>query len=111
MRAPEIRPVRDNYRIDTASKTEIRSFIDRCTNADAASIGDIGPVDAKVALLKAQLKMTNKTCLPGILDMGEFSNLLCEYVNDNPTKRSEGASQLLAEALQQKFPCNYDIRD
>lgn len=33
MRTPEIRPVRDSYRIDTASKTEIRSFIDRCTNA------------------------------------------------------------------------------
>ncbi|WP_204338550.1 hypothetical protein, partial [Rhizobium ruizarguesonis] len=33
MRAPEIRPVRDKYRIDTASKTGIRSFIDRCTNA------------------------------------------------------------------------------
>ena len=33
MGAPEIRPVRDRYRIDTASKTEIRSFIDRCNNA------------------------------------------------------------------------------
>ncbi|MGO6747322.1 hypothetical protein ACCS93_33515 [Rhizobium ruizarguesonis] len=31
MRAPEIRPVRDSYRIDTASKTGILSFIDRCT--------------------------------------------------------------------------------
>jgi hypothetical protein len=37
MRAPEIRPVRDSYRIDTASKTEIRSFIDRCTNASGGT--------------------------------------------------------------------------
>jgi hypothetical protein len=33
MRAPEIRLARGSYRIDTASKTEIRRFIDRCTNA------------------------------------------------------------------------------
>ncbi|OCJ16307.1 hypothetical protein A6U89_33640 [Agrobacterium sp. B133/95] len=38
MRAPEIRPVRDSYRIDTASKTGIRSFIDRCNNAGRMAI-------------------------------------------------------------------------
>jgi hypothetical protein len=29
----QCRPVRPSYRIDTASRTEVRSFIDRCTNA------------------------------------------------------------------------------
>ncbi|UIY31766.1 hypothetical protein LZK73_33245 (plasmid) [Neorhizobium galegae] len=33
MRAPEVRPVRDSDRIDTASKTGTHSFIDRCNNA------------------------------------------------------------------------------
>jgi hypothetical protein len=44
MRAPEIRPVRDSYRIDTASKTGIRSFIDRCNNAIAVVISAGGLV-------------------------------------------------------------------
>ena len=34
LRAPEFRPVRDSYRIDTESKTEIRSFIHQCTTPD-----------------------------------------------------------------------------
>jgi len=33
MFTPEIRPVQEGYRIASASKTEIRSFNHRCTNA------------------------------------------------------------------------------
>jgi len=33
MRTPEIRPLQNRHRVARASKTEIRSFSDRCTNA------------------------------------------------------------------------------
>jgi hypothetical protein len=54
MRAPEIRPVRDSYRIDTASKTEIRSFIDRCTNAAKQSICTNAAIGAITTLALAR---------------------------------------------------------
>jgi hypothetical protein len=41
MRTPEIRPARDAHGINKASKTGIRSFIDRCTNAPPATNGDL----------------------------------------------------------------------
>jgi hypothetical protein len=33
MRTPEIRPLQNRHRVARASKTEIRSFSDRCINA------------------------------------------------------------------------------
>jgi hypothetical protein len=39
MRTPEIRPVQASYSIATASKSEIRSRLDRCTSAIEEAFG------------------------------------------------------------------------
>lgn len=60
---------------------------------------------AKRTVLTYLQKATEGICIPDDANLGQIQNILCNYVDRNPSKRTLGSAELISASLRQAWRC------
>jgi hypothetical protein len=78
---------------------------DRDTNILAAGFESEKTAQAKRTVLTYLQKTTEGICIPDDANLGQIQNILCNYVERNPSKRRLGSAELISGSLKQAWHC------
>jgi hypothetical protein len=78
---------------------------DRDTAMLAAGFESEKTPQAKRTVLTYLQKATEGICVPEDANLGQIQNILCNYVERNPSKRQLGSAELISGSLKEAWRC------
>ena len=78
---------------------------DRDTNMLADGFRNEKTPQAKRLVLTYLQKATEGICIPDDANLGQIQNILCNYVDRNPSKRKLASADLISSSLKQAWRC------